>query len=433
MKINSLQSKRRTFSTGAKGARPQNYDKNNPIMQSVLSQFLTAGLLPIGEDDEKLNLLEGAAAELAKKIKAAPLLAHRFALVGLDEKVPVSDPVHKLAEAAVFEKWQTITNKIGPSPVQVYRAVILRAIEISASERPHLGFAVALIAANLPGTTVQRKEQSAVSQMLTRYEETSMKEISDIWVNAISLSLPKLTAKAKRIHVSKDDLSLGLGRAAGPTDNQGRALTDPNPQWPNSGQPWSYEFVNRATDAIYSAIQSAAKGVAEDVQDAIRESVQSLAEGVNKMAIRDAKSELLWIRISLYSPSARQSFRDLDAPDLLLHAALDTSRVVGGKAPPSVAFFVRELVSALSHKKLRLVNTVAAIGPKLSALPEAESISKDMLGATGRRGLLDCAIRPNATESFEIQTGFKDAYEEGLPDLAVRLYRELQILKLLSS
>jgi hypothetical protein len=48
-------------------------------MQSVLSEFLAAGLR-IGEEDEKLRLLESAAGELVKKIKGAPLLLHRFAL-----------------------------------------------------------------------------------------------------------------------------------------------------------------------------------------------------------------------------------------------------------------------------------------------------------------------------------------------------------------
>ena len=39
-------------------------------MQTILTGFLNAGLLPIGEDDEKLKLLEAAAVDLAKGIKA---------------------------------------------------------------------------------------------------------------------------------------------------------------------------------------------------------------------------------------------------------------------------------------------------------------------------------------------------------------------------
>jgi len=341
-------------------------------------------------------LLEAAAAELAKQIKATPLLAHRFALVSLDERVPASDPVYKLTGGVVCEKWQTITNKIGPNPVQVYRAVILRAIEIASSENTDLMFAITLVAANQPEGVAGQKEQAAITSMLAGFEEASMKELTDYWVNAVDLSLPKLTTRVKKPQISKEELAQG-------------------------------------PDASYNAIQAAMKGFAEDMQEAVREAIQGLIKGGERMAIRDAKSELLWIRAGLYSPSGRCSYRDLDPSELILNAILDTSRAVKGAAPPSVAFFVRELVSALSNKKARLADTLAKIGPKLLPTPEGQLLVKDTLGATGRRGLLDYAIRRNTTESFEDQTGFKDGHEEGVPDLAVRLYRELQILKLLST
>src|SRR5579862_4727414 len=99
-------------------------NRKEPNMQTILSGFLKARLLPIGEDDEKLHLLESAASELAKRIKEKPILVQRSLLVGLDPAVPETDPVHKLVETAVSDKWETIANKIGPNPVQVYRAVI---------------------------------------------------------------------------------------------------------------------------------------------------------------------------------------------------------------------------------------------------------------------------------------------------------------------
>ena len=210
-------------------------------------------------------------------------------------------------------------------------------------------------------------------------------------------------------------------------------MTDANPNWPDSGQPWALEFANRAADAIFTAIHGAAKGVAEEVQDSVREALRSIADGVGKMAIRDVKSELLWIRTSLDSPSAGRSYRGLDGTDLLVHVVMDISHVTTGEAPPSVGFFVRELVAALSKKKVRLAETLVEAGPKLSHIPEAQRLSKNSLATIGRRGLLDCAVRPNSEEQFESQTGFKDSYEETLPELAVRLYRELQIVKLLTS
>jgi hypothetical protein len=82
-------------------------------MQNILSGFLSAGLLPIGEDDEQLKLLETAAGELAKEITAAPLTAYRFALAGFDDRISATDPAIIEAEKAVLGKWQTITNDAG--------------------------------------------------------------------------------------------------------------------------------------------------------------------------------------------------------------------------------------------------------------------------------------------------------------------------------
>lgn len=135
-------------------------------MESVLVGFLKAGLLPIGEDDEKLNLLKSAAAELAKEVKATPLLAYRFALAGFDDQIKATDPTIKRAEAAVFRNWQTISNKVGPDPVQLYRGILLRAVQLAAQDDSKLSHALVLIAENeekLP----QGKAKEPVICMLT--------------------------------------------------------------------------------------------------------------------------------------------------------------------------------------------------------------------------------------------------------------------------
>jgi len=50
----------------------------------------------------------------------------------------------------------TIANKIGPSPVQVYRGVILRAIEIAASDQELIA-PIIVIANNQPIRPLARK------------------------------------------------------------------------------------------------------------------------------------------------------------------------------------------------------------------------------------------------------------------------------------
>jgi len=70
--------------------------------------------------------------------------------------------------------------------------------------------------------------------------------------------------------------------------------------------------------------------------------------------------------------------------------------------------------------------------PRLAQQPEVQVLTQDSLGPTGRPGLADCAVRVNKTEGFELQTGFNEAYEEELPELALRLFCDLQVLRLLS-
>lgn len=403
-------------------------------MHTILSGFLSANLLPIGEDDEKLKLLEAAAAELAKEIVAAPMLAYRCAIVGLDERVPARDPVHKKVAETIASKWQTMTNKTGASPVQVHRAVLLRAVEICATKDADLRYAVTLIARNLGPDSLEDKSRDAVSAMLAGWESSVAEELNGTWVNAVDMALPKLATKLKKTQINKEDLVSGFGRAAGPHDKDNKAYQSPNPHWPNAASPWSFEFAPRAAEAVSAAIQASAKGYTEDMQEALRETVAGWSVSLERMAIRDAKTELLWIRSSLYSPSARTGYSSLDPLDLTLHAVIDVGRTVTKAAPPSVEFFLRDLVEDMAPKRIRLADLLSSIGPKIATWPEGKAIvAVEKLPAEGRRSWLDCAVRGIGSSNFEEQTGVSVEYEESLAELAVQIYRELHIRKLLAS
>jgi hypothetical protein len=402
-------------------------------MTTILQDFLAAGLLPIGDDDDKLNLLEEAAQALSEKIAETPLLAFRFTLVALDKAIPASDPVHQLAATTVREKWQTIANKVGASPVQVYRAVILRAIEIASTENAHIEPAVFLISANQGLNSVGDAEKDAVVTMLQKSAISSSKIITDAWASVPDLSLARLASKIKKAQVNKEELGAGFSRAVGPKGKDGQPIANGNPNWPNAGEPWALEFSSRAAEAVAAALQNSAKVYADELQELVREALLGFTKNVEKLAIRDAKSDLLWIRSSLYSPSANQGYRKLSSIDFLLHCVLDVSRSVTSIAPASVEFFIRDLVESQRPERLNLSEALSGMSSKLVTIPEAQWISKDSLEDSGRRSLLGVASKLNASESFAIQTGFPAEHEELISDLAVRLYRELQVYKLLAA
>lgn len=403
-------------------------------MPTILSGFLSENLLPIGEDDEKLKLLESAAEDLSKEILAAPITAYRFALVGLDESVAATDPVHKKTSEVIASKWQTMTNKTGASPVQVHRAVLLRALEIVGASNRDLRHAMVLIVQNLKTGVVDGHGKSSIATMMNGWEAAVAEELNGAWVNVVDMSLPKLSGKVKKASINKDELIAGLGRASGPHDKDNKPYPTPNPHWPNAANPWSYEFAPRAAEAVLAAIHSGARSYAEDMQEALRETVMGWSTSLERMAMRDAKTELLWIRESNYSPSARTAFTTLNATDRALHATIDVSRIVTKLAPPSVEYFLRELVTPLQSTRYRLADILAAIGTKLASMSEGKDIiAVEKLPNHGRRSWLDCAVRGLDPGAFADQTGVPIEYEDNLSEIAVQFYRELQIRKLLTA
>jgi hypothetical protein len=270
--------------------------------------------------------------------------------------------------------------------------------------------------------------------MLQNWESSVVDEMNVAWVNPVDLSLPKLAARLDKQLVGKEDLAAALSRAAGPTDKEGKPLDRANPHWPNSGQSWSNEFVAPATDGIFAAIEAASETYSREMQESLRETLQSWASSLQQLTMRDAKAELLWLHTSKYSPSARKGYASLNPPELVMHAVVDISRTVTRLAPVSVEYFLRDLVAQLAPDSIKLTELIAAISPTLGTWPEARSIAaEEQLPANGRRTWLDYAVRANKAEAFETQLGVPGDFEDRPSELAVHLYRELQIRKLLAS
>lgn len=404
-------------------------------MQTILGEFLVAGLLPIGEDDEKLALLEGAAADLAQQINAIPLLSQRFALVSLDDDTLSTDSTYAAAGAAVTSRWATITNKVGPNPTQVYRAVLLRGLEIAALDNIPLQLAIVLTARNLPIRPASRTTH-AVALMLSRFSEAIQPDLTRTWISTPGIQFPKAPGRTKKAPVGRDDLLLALSRASGPTDKAGKALANPNPHWTNAGQPWSAEFAERATDGIVTAIDAALRVQSEEVQAAVRDTLHTLTEELEKLTIRDAKSELLWIRTSGYSPSARRAFGGMSNAELVTHAVLDVARTVKALAPPSIEYFLRDLVATHATQEPTLVHDfLSEFGRLLAGEPEGRQLAaaSAKLPPNGRRPWLEIALKSNASIAFEAQAGVPATHVEVPAELAVKLYREVQVAKLVGA
>lgn len=389
---------------------------------SVLRDYLAAGLLPIGEDDQKLDLLEKASSALASQLEANPALTHRFTLVALDATAPDADPVHKLANDALVAEWATVSNRVGANPVQIHRALLLRAIELASIKQTAITAVPGLVASGIgekPSTT----ERKALDAFLARMAASAEHGLATDWTEPGPDVTAKQHSKTRKPSTIRDELASNLMKAFGPTDREGKPIAQANAQVPTAGQAWTLEAVPRTADAIATAISGGTKAVIDESNDLLRELAGKLGELNRIYAIRDAKAELVWLHLSGYSPSAKATYSSLNESMLAMHAALDVSRSVRAHAPPSVDHFLRDLVSRSSTSTVAVRTFLKTIGPQLALHPEGRLARFETLPNVGLRGWIDIAVRGG----------------EGAPDskarvaeLAVRLFQEMQVGKLVA-
>ena len=201
---------------------------------------------------------------------------------------------------------------------------------------------------------------SEVEKRIDARAEREWATPSSITVPVVNFEVPSIAAsKVKAAQVNRDQLKLKMRAAAGPQFNspQGVTGTNGNPHWPQANGPWVAEFGERMGEAIAEVIESAADNTAIE-QPNLTEPLQGLVGAVvghvdaTLRAVSDATSglqrrtNLLWWKEALFSPSARVSYRDLPLPVSATLMAFDLHQQVPSFSPASVWAFLSETVAA---------------------------------------------------------------------------------------
>src|SRR5207245_786178 len=95
--------------------------------------------------------------------------------------------------------------------------------------------------------------------------------------------------------ISLDVLTKHLAAAAGPKNAANEDTgPDPNPQWPNSGQPWSQKFAPRAASGISDVVNKSFGELIQRIAEILKSSGASLTGHVTSInsAIEGALSQV---------------------------------------------------------------------------------------------------------------------------------------------
>ena len=428
------------------------------MREDVLLRFLGKGLINVGGDDDKLGHLRQTAVDLAGILREMPAKATPFALVAFDPDVPTTDPTIVEVEDALRNRWETYVNTFSGTPVTVLRAMLLDALVRASGQDDTVAVAFVASARNVLPFTEADGEQEIWTEILLEIERRVEERAEREWATPASISMPDVrfdspSAVEIRIRSKKtNDTTLRpkFEAAAGPhsTDPNGsQRNTGGNPHWPqNNPQHWVYQFGTRTAQTVAEAINRAIGGLSVeggDLPGIAREMMVVMSEHLTTTlrAVSDAsaglqrRTNLLWWKEALFSPSAGVSYREMSTSDAAVLMAFDMYRHIPTFSPASVAAFLRETVIALPTidqgqeipvgelvkmtRNAEVLNELRTEASKLVAAPE------------GRGSILGLIGHPDAVPQvdhsrFRDLVGVQADTMLTLPDWSVWMLRELQ-------
>ncbi|UJW77682.1 GTPase-associated system all-helical protein GASH [Rhizobium sp. SL42] len=428
------------------------------MAESILIRFLNSGLINVGGDDSKLEKLSLAAKDLSESLKKVPSKALRYSLIAFDPEAPEDDPVVEEALSALQNRWAAYRNTFSSTPIVVVRAMLLEALLIASADDERVGICFVNSARNVLPMMRADNEQTiwsgAVQQVETQVDaraEAEWATPATIAVPALRFDIPELgAAQLTPSTVSKQWLQKELLAAVAPQyhdPEQGNVATGGNPHWPqNHPQQWAGEFGRRSAVTIATAIDSAVSKIQIDHPN-LAEPFQTLSSSVsryvdgtlNAVAAATAglqrRTQLLWWREALFSPSARTSYRNLPLTVAAAQMAFDLFNDVPLFSPASVSAFLEEAVRRLpeaNDSKLRLVSDLVTEAQDAETLAPLRAIASSLTGEPEGRGPLLALIgHPTHAgarnkEVFQLLTGVPIDSMLGPVEWSAWLFRELQ-------
>lgn len=332
------------------------------MSSEYLMRFLEIGAIDLKGDDTKLDKLRATAKDLSTVLKKAPAKTAVFTMAAADPGISSDDPTIQEAMVALRKQWETVSNAFARPPVGILRAILLDAIVLAARGDDAVAVAFVNTARNALAHAETADEaavwREAVGEIEGKVDARAEQEWATpemITVQALEYSPPAPVATTfKPSKVDRTALSAQMLAAAGPWGGANSNQYQPN----HNPQPWTQEFATKMSVAVGQAIDTAVAGLAPTPVDlakplaALSEAVASHVDNVlasfsTATAGLQRRTNLLWWKEALYSPSAHESYLDLPAFEAAALMALDLHEQVPTYSPASVSAFLKEAIRCL--------------------------------------------------------------------------------------
>lgn len=379
-------------------------------MENVLQSFLNIGMIDIGEDDEKFKNLQKASQDVTKKLLKKKSEAINYTLVALDPDIDIDEPILGEVEAFLQKHWNTFKNKFPDTPRQIIRPVIFEGLRGAAESEPAIAVITWLTGSSYFPYANLGREKQICSEFLLQMGGIAEDLAAQYWAvydNYQPTSLPAFQFELGldyKVAINDKEFKKELTAAAGPTDPQGQQIQPQINQYgPNSGQAWTNIFiphaskiitdsVNKSLGLVLNSVAGYNTGLVTELSNYLTSVNNTLSEVLNRSVqgavANDRRTSLLWWKETLYSPTMRLSYRELESSSAALLMAYDLHKQVPEYCPHSVDYILREAFRGLeeSTEKLSDGASIVEFCNQLSHGSEAVKL-KQLLGtATQEQG-----------------------------------------------
>lgn len=334
----------------------------------LLQPLLKAGLLELGDSDERLANIEKAIEDLEKKLKTEQFLLPAYTLVAIDPNINPDEPVLAEVEGIIAIYWKALRAKFTETPVPIIRAVIINSLYNIGLDDARVARIIYLTAKNFYPFAKLGREKDIIEQFITDLGEVSEKHANDEWAlesTEQSIKLPVLKIEPLKIDAIKVDQGSLKKKIF---EGSSRAHTGLASQ--NSQDEWAEILSQSASEGVANAIETSIENMSESMDlSAMSASInkfftefkksldQALKSSFTSIQAVERRSKLLWWKETLYSASLEDSYRSVAEIIQPIIMTYDLYQQLPSIVPVSVDYLLRDTVLLLNNKaddKLKL-------------------------------------------------------------------------------
>lgn len=334
--------------------------------QEFLLKFLEIGAIDLKGDDAKLDKLRSTAKDLSATLRKVPSKTVNFTMVAADPNIAATDPTVDEAMTSLRKQWETVANAFSGRPVSILRAILLDAVVQAARSDDAIAVAFVNTARNALAHAETSDEaeiwREAVSEIETKVDARAEAEWATpemVTVDPLQYTPPApVPTNFEAPTVDPSALQAKIHSAAGPWGSEPRNQYAPN----NNPQHWALDFSKKMSVAIAEALDEMATELVpapQDLSGPLSTLAKAVTAHVDKALVSfsgataglQRRTNLLWWKEALYSPSAHASYLDLPPFEASALMALDLHEQVPTYSPASVSAFLREAIRCLPAEK----------------------------------------------------------------------------------